>query len=90
MEPSESTTTLPSTSNEDLTPLEQDVLDEYERLAENMKKVLSSTHAFHPTGSRLVIDFLVSVDIACQSPRHDGRQTDGGNPGWITAIGAQD
>jgi hypothetical protein len=25
--------------NEDLTPLEQDVLDEYERLAENMKKV---------------------------------------------------
>lgn len=40
MEPSESTTTtLPSTTNEDLTPLEQDVLDEYERLAENMKKV---------------------------------------------------
>ena len=34
------TTTLPST-NHDLTPLEQDVLDEYERLAENMKKVSS-------------------------------------------------
>jgi hypothetical protein len=39
MEPSEATTTLPSTANEDLTLLEQDVLDEYERLAENMKKV---------------------------------------------------
>lgn len=38
---SESTTALPATA-EDLTPLEQDVLDEYERLAENMKKV--STH----------------------------------------------
>lgn len=25
--------------NPDLTPLEQEVLDEYERLAENMKKV---------------------------------------------------
>ena len=40
MEASEPTTTLPSTTNEDLTPLEQDVLDEYERLAENMKKVI--------------------------------------------------
>jgi len=48
MEPSESTTTLPGTANEDLTPLEQDVLDEYERLAENMKKVLSPLHNFYP------------------------------------------
>jgi DASH complex subunit DAD3 len=39
MEPLESTATLPSIANEDLSPLEQDVLDEYERLAENMKKV---------------------------------------------------
>jgi DASH complex subunit DAD3 len=40
METSESTATLTSTSTaEDLSPLEQDVLDEYERLAENMKKV---------------------------------------------------
>ncbi len=39
MDPSESTTTLPSAMNEELSPLEQDVLDEYERLAENMKKV---------------------------------------------------
>lgn len=30
---------LSSGPNEELSPLEQDVLDEYERLAENMKKV---------------------------------------------------
>jgi DASH complex subunit DAD3 len=42
MEPAEPTSTsaLASTA-EDLSPLEQDVLDEYERLAENMKKVRS-------------------------------------------------
>jgi DASH complex subunit DAD3 len=41
MEPSESrsTSALASYSAEELSPLEQDVLDEYERLAENMKKV---------------------------------------------------
>jgi hypothetical protein len=42
MEPSESrsTSALASYSaEEELSPLEQDVLDEYERLAENMKKV---------------------------------------------------
>lgn len=40
MEPTESTATSALTSSaEDLSPLEQDVLDEYERLAENMKKV---------------------------------------------------
>jgi DASH complex subunit DAD3 len=47
MEPSESTTALPSTTNEDLTPLEQDVLDEYERLAENMKKVDTAARVLH-------------------------------------------
>ena len=30
---------LPIGADADLSPLEQDVLDEYERLAENMKKV---------------------------------------------------
>ncbi len=39
MEASEPNTVLPS-SAEDLSPLEQDVLEEYERLAENMKKVV--------------------------------------------------
>ena len=43
MDPSESTPTPPGLAPqtaEDLSPLEQDVLEEYERLAENMKKVL--------------------------------------------------
>jgi hypothetical protein len=40
MELTESTSTPAlTTTAEDLSPLEQDVLDEYERLAENMKKV---------------------------------------------------
>lgn len=43
MESSEPTTLLTS-SAEDLSPLEQDVLDEYERLAENMKKVPHHLH----------------------------------------------
>ncbi|KAH6679570.1 DASH complex subunit Dad3-domain-containing protein [Halenospora varia] len=41
MENTDSTNALTTTQNEDLTPLEQDVLDEYERLAENMKKLAS-------------------------------------------------
>jgi len=56
MEPSESTaSTLIHTCNEDLTPLEQDVLEEYERLAENMKKLASllDTMAGKPTAEIL-------------------------------------
>ena len=30
---------VPSQGDEDVSPLEQDLLDEYERLADNMKKV---------------------------------------------------
>jgi len=41
MDPVDRTNSLTSFSAEDLSPLEQDVLDEYERLAENMKKVPS-------------------------------------------------
>ncbi|KAH8684689.1 DASH complex subunit Dad3-domain-containing protein [Tricladium varicosporioides] len=41
MENTDSTNALTTPQNEDLTPLEQDVLDEYERLAENMKKLAS-------------------------------------------------
>ena len=55
MEPSESTTALPSTTNEDLTPLEQDVLDEYERLAENMKKV-NTARVFHASIRKEVLN----------------------------------
>ena len=39
METIDSTSAL-SPSSEELSPLEQDVLEEYERLAENMKKVI--------------------------------------------------
>jgi hypothetical protein len=39
MDTSAEATALSSALNEELSPLEQDVLDEYERLAENMKKV---------------------------------------------------
>jgi len=56
MEPSESTSALtPASTAEDLTPLEQDVLDEYERLAENMKKLASllDTMANKPTAEIL-------------------------------------
>jgi len=54
MDASESTTTLPLT-NEDLSPLEQDILDEYERLAENMKKLASllDNMASKPTSEML-------------------------------------
>jgi hypothetical protein len=57
MEPSESTTTLHSTTNDDLTPLEQDVLDEYERLAENMKKVINHARNYNLCDLRTVTDF---------------------------------
>lgn len=45
----------------DLTPLEQEVLEEYERLAENMKKV-SSAHAF----TRQLISYLITCTRACK------------------------
>ncbi len=61
MDTSESTSALPSSANEELSPLEQDVLDEYERLAENMKKVRQSLCA---NASRLSI---FHTDIASYS-----------------------
>ncbi|KUJ23014.1 uncharacterized protein LY89DRAFT_776838 [Mollisia scopiformis] len=55
MEPSDPNTTLSIPANEELSPLEQDVLDEYERLAENMKKLASllDTMAGKPTAEIL-------------------------------------
>ncbi|TVY46159.1 DASH complex subunit [Lachnellula occidentalis] len=55
MESTESTSASASVPNEDLSPLEQDVLDEYERLAENMKKFASllDTMAGKPTAEIL-------------------------------------
>ena len=56
---------LPTVPNDDLTPLEQDVLDEYERLAENMKKV--GRHVFTTCPSRNLI-LIAHLDIARESP----------------------
>jgi len=55
MEPTEPTTSTLTSTAEDLSPLEQDVLDEYERLAENMKKLASllDTMAGKPTAEIL-------------------------------------
>ncbi|TVY22850.1 DASH complex subunit [Lachnellula hyalina] len=55
MESTDSTTASATSPNEDLSPLEQDVLDEYERLAENMKKFASllDTMAGKPTAEIL-------------------------------------
>jgi len=62
MEPSESATTLPGTANEDLTPLEQDVLDEYERLAENMKKLASLLDAMAGKPTAEILDGLRQLE----------------------------
>ena len=72
MDASESTTMLPSVQNEELSPLEQDVLDEYERLADNMKKVgfcyliLSS--------SRVMTDHCASSQVSSTQWLADRRQ----------------
>ncbi|KIN01255.1 hypothetical protein OIDMADRAFT_54388 [Oidiodendron maius Zn] len=52
---SASTPALASKTVEDLSPLEQDLLEEYERLAENMKKLASilDTMASKPTSEIL-------------------------------------
>jgi len=72
METSEPSSALPSTTNEELSPLEQDVLDEYERLAENMKKVICILTiclvVLNPYSllQRLILSFRVT---ACESFR---------------------
>jgi len=94
MESSEPTTTLPSTTtNEDLIPLEQDVLDEYERLAENMKKV---RHAFPPPFclyaplSPYHSPSKADAIIVGKPPRYNGWEADFRNTRRIEAIGAED
>jgi len=59
MERSESASAVAS-EPEDLSPSEQDVLDEYERLAGNMKKVLSSIQSSLP----LAIDSIIQTPYA--------------------------
>ena len=56
MESSDPNSALPALPIDDLSPLEQDVLDEYERLAENMKKV-----RFCLVPSSAVFPFFVCV-----------------------------
>jgi len=89
MEPTESTTASALTASaDDLSPLEQDVLDEYERLAENLKKVLPRTRTrapIHVPGM-----FAADGEVAGRIARHHGWQTDGGNPGWIETVGTED
>ncbi|RDL37211.1 Uncharacterized protein BP5553_04644 [Venustampulla echinocandica] len=63
MDPTDTTTALrSSTPSEDLTPLEQDVLDEYERLSENMKRLaaLLDNMAGRPTAE--VLDGLRQLE----------------------------
>ncbi|KAF8852063.1 hypothetical protein BDZ45DRAFT_125421 [Acephala macrosclerotiorum] len=62
MEPSESTSALPSSANEELSPLEQDVLDEYERLAENMKKLASLLDAMAGKPTAEILDGLRQLE----------------------------
>jgi DASH complex subunit DAD3 len=63
MERSESTSALSSTSNaEELSPLEQDILDEYESLAENMKKLASLLDTMAGTPTAEILDGLRQLE----------------------------
>ncbi|KAF5870254.1 putative major facilitator superfamily transporter protein [Botrytis fragariae] len=64
---------IPLPTNEDLSPTEQDLLDEYERLAENMKTVCfssSSLFALYPLSSSFPLPrFYNMVHKAHQCPK---------------------
>ncbi|TAQ87959.1 hypothetical protein B7494_g3721 [Chlorociboria aeruginascens] len=60
MDATENTHSLPA--SEDLSPLEQDVLDEYERLAENMKKLASLLDAMAGTPTAEILDGLRQLE----------------------------
>ena len=88
MENIDSTSTL-SASGEDLSPLEQDVLDEYERLAENMKKVtnsLSISLAYNLV-ERAQADICRAVG---ESARYNGEQTDSRDRWRAKTAGTKD
>jgi len=61
MDSTDATITLPSPA-EDLSPLEQDVLDEYERLAENMKKLASQLDAMANKPTAEILDGLRQLE----------------------------
>ncbi|CAG8978074.1 hypothetical protein HYALB_00000746 [Hymenoscyphus albidus] len=48
--------------NEDLTPLEQDVLEEYERLAENMRKLATHLETLSNTPTAEILDGLRQLE----------------------------
>ncbi|RQM08788.1 hypothetical protein DH86_00002929 [Scytalidium sp. 3C] len=63
MEPTESTTSnILTSASEELTPLEQDVLDEYERLAENMKKLAGLLDAMATAPTAEILDGLRQLE----------------------------
>ncbi|KAK2628029.1 hypothetical protein QTJ16_002675 [Diplocarpon rosae] len=57
-----STSALPRATEELLSPLEQDVLDEYERLAENMKKLASILDAMAGQPTAEVVEGLRQLE----------------------------
>ena len=87
MDHSESTSTpaLASQPVEDLSPLEQDLLEEYERLAENMKKVWYAYLLI-----AMYQQLMNSAGIAGEHFRYHGCQADCGNPRRAEAAGAED
>jgi hypothetical protein len=91
----------PSGVNEELSPLEQDVLDEYERLAENMKKVPATqpSQKNPPTTTGIAIamnPILIqrnSADIlrtARGIARQYGRTPNGRSARWIETVRTED
>lgn len=62
MEPLESTAPLANTASEELSPLEQDVLEEYERLVENMKKLASLLDAMAGKPTAEILDGLRQLE----------------------------
>jgi hypothetical protein len=88
MDSATESTALSNAPNEELSPLEQDVLDEYERLAENMKKVLLPP--FIRLFSWMPQTCAYGIDIASESTGRYGRTPDGRDTGWVEAVGKED
>lgn len=70
-------------SQPELSPLEQEVLDEYERLAENMKKV-----SYHPP--EVVLLSETNDATVGRDARRPSQQTDDGDPGRVAGAGEED
>ncbi|THV54324.1 hypothetical protein BGAL_0029g00180 [Botrytis galanthina] len=53
---------IPLPSNEDLSPTEQDLLDEYERLAENMKTLAHTLETMSNNPTAYILDNLRQLE----------------------------